>query len=409
MNIPPEKADQSPLRREVFKGLAVLALLVLLMMWLAGTFIDKVQPGPPLPRPSPPPLQTHKVERRKFPLVVEQVGTLRSKDEAHVSSRVMAQVKEILVNEGDEVNVDRQGGLQQGILARLENRDVLARVHQAEEHVSAMHSALEMGRARRGAAEAQLSAARAARERSLSDYRRYSDLHRNQAATGQQLQHMKSQRDVAVAQAAAGAKELEAAEQELERLQAQLKQAEAALTEARVMLGYTAIRAPFSGRVVKKLVNVGDMVAPGQPMFIMESVSNPEIHAFVTESLVPGMKVGQEMTVRIDALDRTIAATLREIVPKSDPKTRTLLVKLSLAPDPSFVNGMFARIEIPRGEYEALVIPNRSVREIGQLQLVEVLDPDGQPQRRFVTLGKRCGDLVEVLSGLREGEPVIVP
>ena len=61
--------------REVAKGFGVLVVLILLMMWLAGTFVSKVEPGPPAPKPPPPRLVTQKVELRSFPLIVEQVGT----------------------------------------------------------------------------------------------------------------------------------------------------------------------------------------------------------------------------------------------------------------------------------------------------------------------------------------------
>ena len=89
--------------REGGKGLAVFFLLVFLMMWLSGAFISKVQPGPPEKRPEPPKLTTRKVERRAFPILMEQVGNLRAMVEAQVSSRIMSQVTEILVHEGDNV------------------------------------------------------------------------------------------------------------------------------------------------------------------------------------------------------------------------------------------------------------------------------------------------------------------
>jgi multidrug efflux pump subunit AcrA (membrane-fusion protein) len=100
---------------------------------------------------------------------------------------------------------------------------------------------------------------------------------------------------------------------------------------------------------------------------------------------------------------------LREIVPRSDPATRTVLIKVTLPRDSDLVNGLFGRLAVPYGQYEALVIPGNAVREVGQLSLVEVLGFDGYPQRRFVTLGPRHDGLVEVLSGLQENEEVVLP
>ena len=90
---------------------------------------------------------------------------------------------------------------------------------------------------------------------------------------------------------------------EIARAQAQKEQAEAAIAEARAMLSYAVIQAPFTGQMVRKMVNVGDMASPGQPLFFMETPSRPELHAALSESLIQYLKTGQDLEVRIDALN----------------------------------------------------------------------------------------------------------
>ena len=75
---------------------------------------------------------------------------------------------------------------------------------------------------------------------------------------------------------------------------------------------------------------------------------------------------------------------------------------------PGIYTGMFGRILIPLDEEQVLVIPRRAVREVGQLELVEVVDI-WQLSRRAIRIGRTFGEDVEVLSGLREGEQVVVP
>ncbi len=195
----------------------------------------------------------------------------------------------------------------------------------------------------------------------------------------------------ASAQTGSAVQEVQAAQGDMARLEAQKEQAEAAVKEAQVMLSYTVIEAPFSGRVVKKMLNAGDMATPGQPVFFLDAPSQAEIHAVVSESLIPHLKIGQEIEVRIDALDRTMKGEIREIVPQSDAATRTMLVKIGLPACSDLVNGLFARIYVPYGAYEALVIPARAVREVGQLYLVDTVGPDGRPARRFITTGPDQG------------------
>ena len=402
-----EKMKRTTLIQAV-KGLGVLALLIVLMMWLAGTFVKKVEPGPPTPKPQPQGLTTQKVERKVYPLMIDQIGTVRAQTEAMVASRIMAQVKEILVKEGDQVSGGGTGA-EPTVMAILQDADIKARLRQAEAQIESSERAVQAAKGKLGAARAQVEAARANRDRALADYRRYDELRRSEAATGQQVEQARAQKDVAEANVSAALQEVLAAESEIKRIEAQREQSAAAVAEARIMLGYTVIRAPFTGKVVRKLLNVGDMASPAQPMFMLETTSQLELHASLSESLIPRISLGQEMEVHVDALNRTFPGVVREILPKSDPSTRTVLVKVTLPPDPDLKNGLFGRLRVPCGKYEALVVPAKAVREVGQLMLVEVLGPDGTPQRRFVTLGQAHDDLVEVLSGLQVNNQVVVP
>ena len=261
-----QNQERRAILRKAARGLMVLTLLILMMMWLAGAFVRKIEPGPQEGRPNPGKLNTVKVERRIYPLVIDQVGTLRARNEAQVSSRIMAQVKEIMVREGDRV-VGSDENDTPTVLARLDDRDIQAKLRQAQSQSIAMDKAVEVARAKVGAARAQVESTRANRENAVSEYRRYRDLKSSQAATGQQLDNARAQKDIAEAQAAAALREVEAARGEIARAQAQKEQAEAAIAEARAMLSYAVIQAPFSGLVVRKMVDAGDMASPGQPLF----------------------------------------------------------------------------------------------------------------------------------------------
>ena len=394
---------------EVAKGLGVVLILILLMMWLGGSFIGKVEPAPPAPKPPPPELATQKVEMRTLPLIVEHVGTVRAQTLAEVSSQVMAQIKEISVRAGDRVLGGEEGKGAATIMARLDNRDIQARLHQAESQAQAMGSALEAARAKLKTVKSQVEAAQANRDKAVADYDRYQELYRNRAATGLQRDQYRAQKTVSEAQLTAAQSAVQSAEGEVERIRAQKKEAEAAVAQARIMLSYTEIRAPFSGVVIQKKVDVGDMATPGLPLFVVETTSKPQLFAYIPETFVPHMKVGQKMDVQIDSLHRTFPGEITEIEPKADPSTRTVLVKVSLAPYPALVSGLFGKLLVPRGTYRALVIPEKALREIGQLYLVDVLNREGYPERRFVTPGEHHDGMVEILSGLEENEEVVVP
>jgi RND family efflux transporter MFP subunit len=173
------------------------------------------------------------------------------------------------------------------------------------------------------------------------------------------------------------------------------------------MLSFAVIEAPFDGKVTSKRVNPGDMVAPGQTLFVVESPSEPQFHAMVSETVALHLKVGQTLEVQIDAPQRQLEAVVREIVPQADPLTRTILVKVDLPRDAGLVSGLFGRLHVPVGDYSALVVPKAAIRRSGQLCMVHVAEKPGLQVRRFVQVGPEHGPLVEVLSGVKQGDEIV--
>jgi len=396
---------------EIGKILVLVAVLIALMLWLSGAFLDKIRADTPVtPQKAPATVgKSQPVEMRTFPLTVDQVGTVQTRTRAEVAGRIMAQAREVAVHAGQQV-MGPEGG-QDGkatVLARLDSRDIEAKLSQAQTQVTAAEKALAGAAAQLAAAEAQRQVAEAQAEQALTDFKRMESLQASGAGTSQQLDHARAQKDVAEAQVRAAVQQVVAVRSDAARLEAQKEQAVAAVREAQVMLSYTTIEAPFSGRLVRKTIDAGDMVMPGQPLFVIEKSAEPEFHAVVAESLVAGIRLDQKLDVRIDALQQTLPGTVREIVPQADPRTRTLLVKVALPPQEGLVSGQFGTLAVPTGTYHALVIPARAVHQVGQLQLVDVIDGKGVPHRRFVTVGRSHDDMVEVLSGLKPVERVAV-
>jgi multidrug efflux pump subunit AcrA (membrane-fusion protein) len=392
----------------IVAGLLVVVFLVGMMLWLSGAFRDKTEPGPLIPKVKAKGVTTEPVQRRTFPLLIEQVGSIRNQVEAKVASRIMAQVIEIAVQEGDSVR-GAQTGLSATLLARLDDRDLQAREQQVLAQIQALERGRNSAQANLESTQAQFEAARARLEQAVSDFRRYEKLYQSGAATGQQYEQAKTHAEVAEAQVRSAQKGVEAAHQEIERIAAQIEEAKSSLQQMQVQLSYTEIRAPFAGRVTRKLAEAGDTVGPGQTLFILETEAQPELHAVVSESLLPYLNVGNQFSVQIDALQKTCEGKVREVIPRSDPATRTVLVKITLPETPKLVSGMFGRLFIPTGTYEAVVIPQPALQKVGQMDLVQIVDAQGYLQRRFVTLGKSHDTLQEILSGLQEGEQVVIP
>ncbi|HSE36625.1 MAG TPA: efflux RND transporter periplasmic adaptor subunit, partial [Blastocatellia bacterium] len=113
--------------------------------------------------------------------------------------------------------------------------------------------------------------------------------------------------------------------------------------------------------------------------------------------------------VRIDALGGIdLTGRVVEIVPVADPASRSHTVKIDLPAQSSLRSGSYGRASFVTGQKQAITVPQRAVIERGQLVSAFVVDDSGTARVRLIKTGRSYGDRVEVLSGLNEGERVVV-
>jgi len=350
---------RAALRKVAFSLLGV-AGLIFLLLYLQGTLGgNKVAPGvtPSDPKDAAPAGNGVAVIRREMDDVLEWPGTVRSRTQAQPASKLLARIKEVRVDLGSMVKAD-------DVIAVLDDRDVRARVEQAK-------SALDSAQAQAAQSDAEF-----ARTRGLFE---------KQAATR---------------------RDLEAAEARGTSARAQVDQARHALAEAEVLLTETTVRAPFDGVVTEKWAQAGDTAVPGRPIVGIQDPRHLRLEAAVPESCARKAALGMEVRVRIDSIGREMVARLEEIAPVADPESRTFLLKAALPADEAVRPGMFGRFIQPCGRKSALLVPASAVTRAGQLEIVRVLE-NGEARVRHVRTGKTYGELVEVLSGLREGERIL--
>jgi RND family efflux transporter MFP subunit len=125
--------------------------------------------------------------------------------------------------------------------------------------------------------------------------------------------------------------------------------AKAEAARARAMLDETKIRAPFTGVIIRKNVESGDVTAPGEPLLVLEDQSTLKFRTSVKEQDVARIDKGQTITVTIDALDDlALAATVTKIVPSGDLSTHEFVVEAALPQQDKLYPGMFGKAEFTR-------------------------------------------------------------
>lgn len=205
-------------------------------------------------------------------------------------------------------------------LVILDDREYRAQLEVAEAAMDDAHAQLTVLTASIHSAETgthvnkdQIDGARARYVQQQQDIRRYTNLVKEEAATGADLEQVKAHYDVAESDYSAaqnGLKTNEARISELRThfalLQADIKRKQAALELAQLNLSYTIIRAPYSGRLGRKNILEGQQIQPGQPLVSIINESEKWITANYKETQVAGMYVGQPVEIRVDAIDNKV-------------------------------------------------------------------------------------------------------
>ncbi len=303
----------------------------------------------------------------------ELAGTVAAERSTAVSSRVMAMVTAIHVQMGDEVRAGQT----------LISIDPSA----AEGQVAQARGALAQ-------ADAALALAR-------RNHERFSALAATQSASELEVDLARMQFDQA-----SGA----------------VEQARGAVAAAQSVARESRVVAPFAGRVAARLVEVGDLAAPGRPLAMIESLTGRRLVVAVPETVAQtaALKPGDAIAVTLDARPALgeLAGRVAEVSPGPDPVTHAYTVKidLPLAPDAALAGGdaggqiaagSAGRAHLSAGQRDAVRVPRQALIESGGLTLVVVRDEQGRAQSRVVTLGDAAVDgRVEILSGLAGGETV---
>ena len=182
----------------------------------------------------------------------------------------------------------------------------------------------------------------------------------------------------------------------------------AALEQRNKALGTTAVLAPRAGVLVEKNVVEGMRITTGQRLYRLADLSSVWVDVSVPEREIRAIRRGQAAAVQLDAFPGDIFhGRTAYVYPSLAAETRTVKVRVQLAnPDGRLRPGMYGTVVVTAGEDTALVVPADAVVEDGRRHLVFIAADDGAFTPRAITMGRRFGATIEVLSGLEPGEPV---
>ncbi|MFN3813941.1 MAG: efflux RND transporter periplasmic adaptor subunit [Aquificaceae bacterium] len=357
--------------RKYAKYLGFIFIISLVVMWLAGVFERRERAEEIRP-------EAKKISGFKFATVerVDEVdvyytGNVVADKVADISTRLMGVVKNVKVKEGDRVRSGQP-------LINIDGKDVEAQIKASNEQIRQ--------------AEEAYRAALAQHEATKKTYERYLSLLKEQAITQQEFDQIKAK--------------YEASQAAIEQAKAAIRASQFQRQAIASNLSYTTLVAPFDGYVVAKNVDIGDMAAPGTSLLIIEKLPY-KFEVNLPEVYVNRIKLGDSYEIYVDRLNREIKGTVVEVSPSLDPSTRTFKIKLLLEKADGLKSGMYARLLLPE-KRKALLVPEGSIVRKFDFTGVWVVKQDNTLELRLIKLGEKRGDKWEVLSGLKEGEKIVV-
>ena len=310
----------------------------------------------PQPSARAPPLASVRVRFERAPLRWRFDGIVQAVNRATLTAQTAGRVAAIYHHVGDAVSAGT-------LLMRL-------------------HATIQ--RAGLGQARAALRAAQARATEAEARYRRIRAMYDQQVVPKADLDQVTAARDAALAD---------------------LHSARAAVASASEGVDYTEIRAPYAGVVTRRLVQVGEAVAPGAPLLGIASLQSLRVVASIPESLANTVRALGKAAIEVHG--QSINAAHVTVFPVASAQSNTFRVHLALPANLHGLSpGMLVRVAFDTGERAQLLVPQRSVVHRSAVTAVYLVESNGETLLQQVRLGEPVGDQVEVLAGLTPGERV---
>ena len=344
-------------------------------------------------------VQTAQVSEIPMERAVTVSGTLAAQDQATISAKVPGRVQTLAVDLGSVV---RKGQ----IIAQLEQQDYNLRLQQAE-------AALAQARARVGLSpdgkDEQVDPDKTATVRQaralLDDAKLKLERAKALLAKGVIAQ---AQLDTAEADYKVALSRYQDSVEEIHNRQALVVQRRSELEIARQQLTDSSITAPFDGVVQEKRTSVGEYLAAGTPIINLVRMDPLRLRAEVPEREAHNVKQGQQVRVTVEGDTNVYTGIIARLSPSITEQNRILIVEAEVRNNGRLRPGSFARADIVADARSlSPAVPANAVVSFAGIDKVITIQ-DGKALEKPVTVGRRAGDWIEVLSGVKTGDTVIV-
>lgn len=331
----------------------------------------------------------------------EATGTVKAKTTTQVAANMMGRITSIPFIEGSSVSRGQ-------VLVEIDNRESKTQLEKANAGIKEAQAALIEIDKSVVVANAAIKTAEANKMLAEKTFARIKELYERRSASGQEFDEAQSKLKMATSEVERAKANIPAILSKKEQINAKIAQANADIKNINVHESYSKITSPVSGIIVKKFAENGAIASPGMPLLSIEDNSQYRLEAAVEESQSKLARIGNRVSVKIDALgEGEFFGVISEVLPSADAASRSYTVKIDLPANALLKTGLYGLARFQIAGKSAIMVPNTAIVQRGQLSGVFVISPEGVAQFRIVTTGKIGDGLVEILSGLSEGDEFV--
>ncbi|WP_271812624.1 efflux RND transporter periplasmic adaptor subunit [Clostridium beijerinckii] len=328
-------------------------------------------------------------------------ATLEAYQQGIVTSKIAAKVVNVSVENGQYVNAG-------DTIATLDDQDIQNSIKTAQAQVQVSEQQVNSTQQQLNSSQVTLQKLQILMDDAQRNYDRQKTLFDGGAISKTDLESAEKALNTSKADYSSGLASIESAKASIESSKASLEAQKVNLQKAQNDLANTVIKAPISGVISDKALNVGQMASQGAALAKVNDISSVYATIQVPQEKITGVKIGQAATITVDGNDKTYDGTIEAMDSAADATTRVFNCKVKIDNgDKSLLPGIFGKVQLISEEKAQVITVPISALAGNEGDYSVFINDNGIAKKQKITIGETNGNNVEITDGIKEGDQVI--
>ncbi|WP_238900437.1 efflux RND transporter periplasmic adaptor subunit [Clostridium sp. YIM B02500] len=328
-------------------------------------------------------------------------ATLEAYQQGIVTSKIAAKVVAVSVENGQYVNAG-------DTIATLDDQDIQNNIKTAQAQVEVSEQQVNSTQQQLNSSQVTLQKLQILMDDAQRNYDRQKTLFDGGAISKTDLESAEKALNTSKADYSSGLASIESAKASIESSKASLEAQKVNLQKAQNDLANTVIKAPISGVISDKTLNVGQMASQGAALAKVNDISSVYATIQVPQEKITGVKIGQVATITVDGNDKTYDGTIEAMDSAADATTRVFNCKVKIDNgDKSLLPGIFGKVQLISEEKAQVITVPISALAGNEGDYSVFLNDNGTAKKQKITIGETNENNVEITDGIKEGDQVI--